>query len=189
VELVPPVLRRRILEAPVREGDHLLAYFNQPHLVTARLVAELEGARVPVVLYGDRQERRGLVELRRVDPDRFAEDLASCRALLCTGGHQLASEAIHLGKPMLVAPEASAEQRLNAREIERIGAGRAIAHDAIDAAAIRAFLDDGERYRTALRVAPRDGNARAVATLEAMAGALAHGRPPPRPTMARQTAA
>jgi uncharacterized protein (TIGR00661 family) len=177
VTLVPPVLRERVLHAAPRDAGHLLVYLNQPQLLTREVLAAVAGAGLPAVVYGAGQAgRSGSVVFKRIDEAGFVEDLASARAVLATAGHQLAAEALHLGKPMLLCPEESAEQRLNARELVRLGVARCLPRDQVTAAASRAFLDDLDRHRVALTRLPRDGNARALAVLEAHFQALAGAR-------------
>jgi len=54
----------------------------------------------------------------------YAESLAACRGVIAPAGHQLTSEALHLGKPLLVFPQDSQyEQELNATMLERSGRG------------------------------------------------------------------
>lgn len=177
VTLVPPVLRPRVLRAQPRDGGHLLVYFNRPQLLTREVLAAVAGAGVPAVVYGAGHEgRSGGVTFKRISEAGFVEDLASARAVLSTAGHQLASEALHLGKPMLLCPEESVEQRLNARELARLGVGRRVRRGALHAATVRAFLDDLDAHRVALSRVPRDGNARALEVLEASFRELAGGR-------------
>jgi uncharacterized protein (TIGR00661 family) len=187
---VPPVLRDRVLKARPRPGAHLLVYFNAGRSLYAPHVDEaLRALPVPAIVYGaGRSERSGNVTHRPIDEAAFVEDLASCRAVLATGGHQLISEALHLGKPILVAPESSAEQRLNAREVEALGAGGRIEHARISAAALRRFLD-GERgvarpqwSRTAA------GNAAALEALDAAVRELSASRRRPTTGGARPDA-
>jgi hypothetical protein len=56
----------------------------------------------------------------------YDEALLACRAVVSTGGYQTASEALFLGKPLLLMPqEGQYEQRLNARMVEASGRGMA----------------------------------------------------------------
>ncbi len=127
VTLVPPVLRERVRRAKPREGEHLLVYFNQPQLLTPPILTAVADAGIPAIVYGaGREGREGSVVFKKIDQASFVEDLASARAVLATSGHQLAAEALYLGKPMLLCPEECAEQRLNARELVRLGVARAV---------------------------------------------------------------
>jgi len=176
---VPPILRAQVLRASPSDAGHLLVYFNsQPLLLGPSVLEAVAGAGLPAVIYGaDREGRDGPLTFRRIDPDRFVEDLAAARAVLSTAGHQLASEALHLGKPMLLCPEESAEQRLNARELVRLGAGRGARAETLDARTLRAFLGGLDAHREALARLPRQGNAPALALLEAVACSLAGAAP------------
>jgi uncharacterized protein (TIGR00661 family) len=176
IRFVAPILRERVLAARPTEGAHLLVYFNQGrHLYAPHVHEALRVLAAPVVAYGTgRDGQDGSVTFRPFDEAAFVEDLASCRAVLATGGHQLMGEAIHLGKPMLVAPEASAEQRLNARELDRLGLGRQVAHRDISAGVLREFLAEVDRLRaTPVRPAPGSGNAAAIEAIESFACELA----------------
>jgi uncharacterized protein (TIGR00661 family) len=174
VRFVAPILRERVVAARPSDGEHLLVYFNQGrHLYAPHVHEALRAISVPVVAYGTgRVGEDGNVTFRPFHEAGFVDDLASCRAVLATGGHQLMGEAIHLGKPMLVAPEASAEQRLNARELERLGLGRRVAHREISPGVLGAFLADLDRHWLALRRVPRRGNAEALGAIETFAREL-----------------
>ncbi len=181
VVVVPPVLRASVRAATPRDRGHLLVYLNQPRLLTPALLSAIAGPGVPAIVYGAGGERSdGNLRFRKIDEATFVEDLASARAVLATAGHQLASEALHLGKPMLLCPEDSAEQRLNARELVRLGVARCVPRGRLDARALRDFLDGADAYRPALARLPRDGNARAIEVLETAARTLAGGRLPTR---------
>lgn len=190
VHRVPPVLRPSVLAARPSDGEHLLVYFNEgAALFGPHVEAAVRGAGLPARVYGSgRVGRDGPVTYRPFDPEAFVHDLASCRALLCTAGHQLASEALHLGKPMLVSPEDCAEQRLNAREVERLGFGRAVRHRDLSAAELRRFLAEQEAHRGRLAAFPRDGNERAVTVLEALARELSRGLTAPPALPVRRVA-
>lgn len=54
----------------------------------------------------------------------FPAALASCRAVISAAGHQMVSEALALGKPVLAIPqEGQGEQQLNARMLVKSGRG------------------------------------------------------------------
>jgi uncharacterized protein (TIGR00661 family) len=180
VVVIPPVLRSRVLEATPSDRGHLLVYINQPRLLTPAVLDAIAAAGLPAIVYRAGRERRdGRLWLRHIDEAAFVEDLASARAVLATAGHQLASEALHLGKPMLLCPEDCAEQRLNARELVGLGGARCVSHRSLDGQVIRAFLEGADEHRHALARLPRNGNERAIEVLETAARALAGGKLPP----------
>lgn len=167
VTVIPPVLRERVRRAESRDDGHLLVYFNKPQLFTPDVLSALADSGVPAIVYGAGVEgRRGAIRFRAVSEEAFVEDLASARAVLATAGHQLASEALHLGKPMLLYPEDTAEQRLNARELVRLGAAVHARRGGLTREVLRAFLDAQDGRRGALSRLPRDGNVQALSILE-----------------------
>src|SRR5262249_51453416 len=120
VRLVGPVLRREVLRMRPTRGDFLLAYLNQGESqLVPRVERALRSLDIPVVLYGcGGRGKDGNIDFRAPAHMGFLEDLAACRAVFSTAGNQLVGEAIHLGKPMLVMPEHTVEQRVNALAIE-----------------------------------------------------------------------
>jgi uncharacterized protein (TIGR00661 family) len=168
VRVIGPLLRNEVLRARPTRGAHLLAYYNKgqyqflPHV--ERAFREIG---IPVLVYGT--QRRGTVgniSFRPPSNVPFVEDMASCRAIVSTAGNQLVGEAVHLGKPMLVMPERSVEQRLNAVSLERRGYGMQVRHRDFNIEHLRAFLDNQEVYLENIRRSARDSRREAVETIE-----------------------
>jgi uncharacterized protein (TIGR00661 family) len=168
VRLIGPLLRGQARSVAPSEGSHLLAYFNQGAIqLTDSILQALTGAGPEVRLYGARRQGRFGNVIFRPRADRpFLEDLASCRAVISTAGNQLVGEAMQFGKPLLVMPEASVEQRMNAAAIARLSLGESIDTDELTPGVIRRFLERAPAYaENALRQA-RDGGQEAIETLE-----------------------
>ena len=54
----------------------------------------------------------------------FADALSRCKGIIAPAGHQLLSEALYLGKPVLAFPQKNQyEQKINARMLEKSGYG------------------------------------------------------------------
>ncbi len=149
-------------------GPHLLAYLNMGiHQWTPRIEQALGTCGVPVKVYGPGLGgERGRICLSEPNRSGFLEDLASCQAVLSTAGNQLVGEAMYLGKPLMVMPEGTVEQRMNAAAVQRMGIGLATSFDALDATLIRSFLDNRERYVAATREHAKNGRAAAIERLE-----------------------
>jgi hypothetical protein len=73
---------------------------------------------------------------------------------------------------MLLCPEATAEQRLNVREAERLGIARAVRHAELGGPGLRRMVDELDARRAALPAAAPAGNDDAVAALERAAAEL-----------------
>jgi uncharacterized protein (TIGR00661 family) len=107
-----PIIRREIVAARGRyeQGDHVLVYASKS--IRENLPAALPD--LPQV---------GFEIYPREDGD-FVRDLASARGVIAPAGHQMLSEALYLGLPVLAFPQAGQyEQLLNARMLERSGMG------------------------------------------------------------------
>ena len=97
---------------------------------------------------------------------------ASCRAVISTAGNQLVGEAMFLGKPVLVRPEDSVEQRMNAAAVTRLAIGEEVDEASLDASRISGFLNRGDSYRDNAKRLWRDGRAQALESLESFARQL-----------------
>ena len=124
--LFPPILRPEILAAKPAPGEHVLVY--QPGANEA-LQHTLAATGVECRIYGMRpgqteELRDGALRFLPFSEAGFIDDLATCRAVIASGGFTLMGEAVFLGKPMLAIPlEGQFEQVLNARYLEREGYG------------------------------------------------------------------
>jgi uncharacterized protein (TIGR00661 family) len=179
VRFVGPLLRPEVLARRPTHGDHLLVYLNRgAWQLTPRVEEALRALRLPVILYGTgRRGCDGLLSFRAPSNEGFLDDLAGCRAVFSTAGNQLVGEALWLGKPMLVTPENTVEQRLNAASVERLRIGRQVRHEEVDSAAIASFLSAVDGYRETMRPAVRDGRAEALVAVERFARELYGARP------------
>ncbi|MDA1221098.1 MAG: teichoic acid biosynthesis protein [Planctomycetota bacterium] len=141
------LLRPEILQAQPDRRPHVCAYVRRS--APPSLLPALEGLGCPVRVYGlGCWPRRGQVEFAAIDERRFVEDLATCRALVCTAGNQLVGEALWLDKPVLAIPEpGNAEQRINAHLLRDTGAGEALEACRVDAPRLRGFLDRADSLR------------------------------------------
>jgi uncharacterized protein (TIGR00661 family) len=178
IRFVGPLLRSEVLSRKASRGSHLLVYLNHgAYQFTPRLEQALRSLSMPTVVYGT--PRRGTEANLTFKPpsnEPFLDDLASCRAVLSTAGNQLVGEALWFDKPMLVMPEHTVEQRLNAAAVDRLGIGRQVRHSDVTAAIIESFLANERRYRGAMRHAVRDGRVEALRAIEGFASELTRER-------------
>jgi uncharacterized protein (TIGR00661 family) len=166
--LVPPIVRPAIVDAVPVRGDHLLVYSGG----SDALLDALRHAGVPCRVYGMRDgpevgTRDGLVEYRPRSVDGFLADLVTARGVITGGGFSLLSEAVYLRKPVLSVPlRGQFEQLMNARYLERAGYG--MCAPAVDGAVLDAFLERLDAFHARLEAYAQDGNADALATIEAV---------------------
>lgn len=167
VEVIPPLLRDEVHQILPSRGEHLLVYLNQGNVqLTPLLLRALGKAGAPVKLYGtDRTGQAGAISYQPPSNRGFLEDLASCRAVVSTAGNQLVGEALRFGKPLLVMPETTVEQGLNARAIANLGLGEVVEFRQLSAERIRSFLDRSEGYAECAREHSADGRQLALMRL------------------------
>jgi uncharacterized protein (TIGR00661 family) len=181
VRVVGPILRERLASAGASNGAHLVAYFNQGSVqLSAPALDALAVAGPEIRLYGTQQHgSHGNVHFKPPGLDSFIEDLAGCRAVISTAGNQLVGEAMVLGKPLLVVPEATVEQRLNAREIVRLGIGEQILLSQLTPGAIERFLERTPLYAQRCRAHAHDGRHEAIQIIEHWIAELSRRSPSP----------
>ena len=150
--LVPPILRREVIEAAPERGDHVLVYSSGEH----GLIDALDAAGVPARVYGMRGKHSN---------EGFLEDLRTARAVITGGGFSLLSEAIYLRKPVLSVPlHGQFEQLMNARYLQRSGYG--MCAPAAGAAELAEFLGRLPGYEQALAGYDQAGNEEALDVIE-----------------------
>jgi uncharacterized protein (TIGR00661 family) len=168
VEVVGPLLGEQVQKFVPSAGEHLLVYFNQgSSQMSERMLEALGSLDGEVRLYGlGRVGEHGRLRFRAPSREGFLSDLASCRAVLSTAGNQLMGEAMAYAKPVLVVAEETVEQRLNAREIVRMGIGESLLPAELDRRSIQAFLSRADTYASRARELASDGRAQAIEWLE-----------------------
>lgn len=179
VRVVGAILRKEARETKPSQGEHLLAYFSNASVnFTPAAEQALRSLHCPVKIYGPAREGMdGNLEFRPAANLPFLEDLASCRAVLATAGNQLISEAIHFGKPMLLMPEQSLEQRLNAQIVTHWRIGMQTRPQRVTPELLRTFLGRCDEFAANIPAHRRDGLAEAVAAIDRAVDELAPAAP------------
>ncbi len=121
--LVPPLLREAVLARQATAGEHVLVY--QSCSSCPELVPFLRRHDREFRVYGhNREGREGNVTFHAFSEEGLLDDLASAAYVICGGGHQLISEALHHGKPVIALPVRDEwEQAMNAFYLEQLGYG------------------------------------------------------------------
>jgi uncharacterized protein (TIGR00661 family) len=120
--VVPPILRREVLETKPVTGEHVLIYVTSP---SPDLAALLKQVRCKFFAYGfGREGQDGNILFKKPSMESFLRDLAGCKAIIANAGFSLVSEALYLGKPYLAVPvEHQFEQIFNAYFLDKEGYG------------------------------------------------------------------
>ena len=190
VQLIGPLLRDEVFEVNPTDGNHLLVYFNNgSYQVTPDVAETLRSLDMPMRVYGTGfTGRDGPIDFRPTSNLAFLQDLASARAVISTAGNQLVGEAAYYGKAMLVLPEDTVEQRMNATAVERLGIGQQISWTEFKPDTVRRFLERVPEFTARARAASRDGRADALRILNRWAKELAEKRAAARRKLLQITA-
>lgn len=124
VQVVPSVLRPVVQKFNPAERDHVLVYQTSPSFLP--LLDTLKKLTSPVTVYGfGSRPSTANITFKANSVEGFLEDLSSCRFAIVNGGHNVISEALYYGKPILCFPIRLAyEQFLNAFMIQQLGYGQ-----------------------------------------------------------------
>ena len=161
--IVPPILRRKIVESQPTSEEHILVYVTSP---SAALAEVLRNIRAEFWAYGfGREGRQGNVEFKKPSRDGFAEDLLHCRAVIANAGFSLLTESLYLRKPFLAMPvKHQFEQMFNAYWLANSGYGTY--WEELNQERVESFLHALPEYQDKLSNYPREGNSRLYETLE-----------------------
>lgn len=183
VRLVGPLLGDDVASLQPTDEGHLLAYLNRGQTqLTPRLRQAFASCGRRVRAYGPgltRCEEGDGLQLFEPSRSAFLRDLSTCHAIVSTAGNQLVGEALHLRKPLLVMPEATVEQRLNASAVHRMGIGAVSSFDTVDAETIQRFLAHRAQFAAACARSATNGRQAAIERLEAWITELGNRRARP----------
>lgn len=181
--LVPPIIRPGVQSITPRRGDHVLVYYNSTD-GAEHVLQTLRDVDARFIVYNfprpANAEDYQNVQFKEPCIDEFLEDLASSRSVISTAGFTLTSEALYLGKPLLVVPNRGIfEQTLNALFLQRNGLGAAVLDQPLTPEDVTDFLSQQKSYEAKLLSRASSGNNEAIACIESV---LSSGAPRTHPT-------
>ncbi|MFC1582558.1 MJ1255/VC2487 family glycosyltransferase [Planctomycetota bacterium] len=140
--ILPPVMPDKFAADPVIEADKIMVYM--PWETPADIQAAVQGfADHQFYIYGkfvDAPHEEGHLHFRPPSREGFLADLQSSAGVIANAGFQLGSEALYLGKKLLVKPVAGQfEQESNVAVLESLSLGRGMA--TLDPDTMAAWLD------------------------------------------------
>jgi uncharacterized protein (TIGR00661 family) len=176
--LVPPILRKEVLEAAREPGGHVVVY--QRAIPEKEIVPVLRKLPYEFRMYGaSKEEDLGNVHLRAFSGPQFLDDLRTAKAVISGGGFSLMSEAVSLRVPMLAIPiENQYEQELNARYLKELGYGSWTRK--LGAGAISEFLERTPEFEKSLAAYERRDNKILLSCLDELVSRVAAGKKRPK---------
>ncbi len=167
--IVRPIIRPAVSRLVPRDDGHVLVYFNQTS-GSEFVIEALSQTDARFVVYNfDRPEGRDYpnIVFKDTSVDEFLDDLAGCSAVISTAGFTLTSEALFLGKPIMVAPNNGIfEQTLNALFLERDRLGAVVCGRRLTAEDVKDFLGQRQEYARRLQNRNGSGNEDALRCIE-----------------------
>ncbi|MCB0718901.1 MAG: hypothetical protein KDD65_10685 [Bacteroidetes bacterium] len=127
--VVPPLLRSNVLSSRSTPGPHYLVYLWRPELLNE--IEDMSRRRPDLQMYcftdvsqefADCRSNGSNLIVHPLSQTRFVEVMAGSAGVASTAGFESTSEAMYLGKPLLMVPT-HLEQRCNALDAVLIGAG------------------------------------------------------------------
>lgn len=128
IAVVPPLLRKEVLELEPVEGNFILGYLlNQGYEEEVRdwhqknLDTELN-------FFWDKKDAKtkmvvdSTLVLHKLDDELFLRYMASCKGFISTAGFESICEAFYLNKPVMMIP-VHVEQEVNAMDAASVGLG------------------------------------------------------------------
>lgn len=156
-------LSRPIRSMTPHDGKHVLVYMRRH--IDKTLLSSLARCGEKVILYTN--EPCGWyknIQCKKITPNGFIEDLATCRVLVSTAGNQLVGEALYFGKPVLSIPEpANYEQQINGHFLQESGGGENIEMEMINETTVSAFIRRSPAYAGIVNREQVAGNQKAYA--------------------------
>lgn len=142
--ILPPIIES--VEAPIPgKADKALVYLPFENSdATLALLNEVDEGTTFVMHCADIEPGQyGQVRVRGFSRDGFQASLAECGSVICNAGFELASEALSMGKRILVKPlRGQMEQQSNAAALLALDLGSVMPK--VNRQAIEAFLRQGE---------------------------------------------
>lgn len=118
-----PLIRSLVRNADVSDKGHYTVYlpaFDPCRL--AELLSEISSTDWQIFTKEIPKRRYSNVSFKKVGSHDFVESIASSRGVLCGAGFETPSEALYLGKKLMVVPmKGQFEQECNAKALELMG--------------------------------------------------------------------
>jgi len=168
VTQVGVMLRPEIRFATPTDDGYIVAYLRQ--FAGKNVLDGLMAIGRPVRVYGlGERPVQGNLTFHAISEEKFIADLISCSALVATSGNQLVGEALFLGKPCFVMPEArNYEQYMNAHFLQQSGAGAWAELEKVRPEELRNFVERLDQYAVRVDRKRLDGLPATVQVLERM---------------------
>jgi len=128
ITVVPPLLRKEILDLKPVEGDYILGYMLNQGYENEVYAWHQKHPDVKLHFFWDKKDEPELLQvdetfaLHTINDELFVKYMAGCRGYITTAGFESVCEALYLNKPIMMIP-AHLEQEVNAADAQLINGG------------------------------------------------------------------
>ena len=128
IEVVPPLLRKEILEIEPEEGDYLHGYMLNSGFSEEIIEWHNAHPQIPIHFFWDKNDVPEMVEIdknltfHKLNDQLFIKYMAGCKGYATTAGFESVCEALYLRKPVMMVPT-HIEQECNAFDAKNVNAG------------------------------------------------------------------
>lgn len=124
-DILTPIIRSEVRSLDTTDNGHYLINFScyDPFKIADYLSSvDAEFDVFSGYYHSNRTFKKYNVRIYPFEKERFLRSLSSCSGIICNSGFQLTSEALYLGKKLLVVPmKGQYEQFCNAEELSKFG--------------------------------------------------------------------
>lgn len=126
--VVPPLLRRDVLQQESKQGDYIHGYMLNAGFSENIMDWHQKHPETPLRFFWDNWKEEDIkridstLSFYQLDDTMFLRQMAGCKAYASTAGFESVCEAMYLGKPILMVP-VHIEQECNAFDAMQNGAG------------------------------------------------------------------
>jgi len=139
--ILPPIIPKYLKNSEKVIENKILVYlaFEEPREV-AKMLEPLTDYDFFLYRSGNELKDEGHLHFRTFSREGFLNDLEECSGVICNAGFELPSEALHLGKKLLVRPlSGQVEQFSNALALEKLKLGQIMIN--LESECVKAWLD------------------------------------------------
>jgi uncharacterized protein (TIGR00661 family) len=154
--IAPPLLRNATLSLNIKQGDFLLGYMVNDGYSREIIDWHRSNPEVQLICFWDKKDEPEIKHIsenlvfHQLNDTKFLSMLAECKGLITTAGFESISEALWLGKPVLMVPVSGQyEQACNAIDAARAGAG--ILDDHFNISKFLKYIEDYKSQKKAFR--------------------------------------
>lgn len=128
IVVVPPLLRKEVLDMPSHRGNYLHGYLLNSGFSEEVKTWHAEHPQIPIHFFWDKKEAGKVTKVdetlsfHQLDDTLFVRYMAGAKGYATTAGFESVCEAMYLDKPVLMVPT-HIEQACNGYDASRSGAG------------------------------------------------------------------